>query len=267
MYTIERKSAIVGLLEAEGAVDVAYLASRFGVSKETVRRDLRELETEGVVKRTHGGAVLPGEDKEMVEYPVMVRSMQRLEEKRIICTKAASLIEDGDTIFVDNSSTTINLLGYINCAMRVTVVTNSLQLVIESAKLSNLNLQIVCLGGLFRKSNFSVFGHLSQENAKSFYPTKSFMSCRGIDSHGILTDGSIYEVELKQFMIDRSQQNYVLADYTKFNQVGAVYLSELSKIHHIITDNKIDPDVKQHMIAQGVQLHIAGKSENAGEQK
>ena len=257
MYTIQRKSAIISLLESEGTVDVAGLADRFRVSKETVRRDLREMEADGVVKRTHGGAVLPREDKDTVEHPVKVRSMQRLEEKKIICTKAAKLIQDGDTIFVDNSSTTINLLGYIDHSIHVTVVTNSLQLVIESAKITNPNLQIICLGGVFRKSNFSVFGHMSQENARSFFPTKAFMSCRGIDSRDILTDGSIYEVELKQFMLERSQQNYMLVDYTKFNQVGAVYLSDFSKIQHLVTDDNVDREIRERLKNKGVQIHIA----------
>ena len=109
-YSIERKTKILKTLEKDGRVEVETLAKELNVSKETIRRDLREMEQEGLLKRTHGGAVSINSTQQSPEYPYLMREIQCLEEKERICKKAASLVKDGDTIFIDNSSTNISIL-------------------------------------------------------------------------------------------------------------------------------------------------------------
>src|SRR5690554_5049807 len=108
MYNVERKAEIINLLEKQGKVEVKSLARQFQISKETIRRDLAELEREGILTRTHGGAVYNQTGRGAgYEYPVSVRGIQRYHEKNAICRYAAEFIQDGDTVFVDNSSTTV----------------------------------------------------------------------------------------------------------------------------------------------------------------
>lgn len=109
-YSIERKTKIMKKLESNGRVEVEKLSKELKVSKETVRRDLSEMEKDGLLKRTHGGAVSISTTQQSLEYPYLMREIQCLEEKERIGKKAASVIEDGDTIFIDNSSTNLSIL-------------------------------------------------------------------------------------------------------------------------------------------------------------
>lgn len=257
MYNVERKALIVQLLEKENAVSVNQLAKMLEISKETVRRDLRELEQDGLIHRTHGGAVLETSNNGVSESPFKVREVQNFEEKAKICAAAAKFIEDGDTIFVDNSSTTINLLKNLSPNLQVTVITNSIKLLIESVTINNPNLVIVSLGGVFRAKNLSLTGVLANEWVNNFRPNKAFLSCRAIRAESGFTDGSIYEVDTKRTMVDNAQHVYVLADHTKFYQQGAVFLTDFSKVELVITDDKADEESLQMLNMKGVRTFVA----------
>jgi len=238
---MERQSLILEILEREGKVDVNLLASKFSTSKETIRRDLRDMEAAGILKRTHGGAILvAGKHSEGYEYPLLVRGVQKYEEKQRICKAAAMLVEEGDTIFLDNSSTTMNLLCYVPNNIRFSVVTNSIQILLEAGKLNNSNITVIGLGGILNLKNYSLTGMLTNNFAQNFYPDKSFMSCRGIEEKSGMTDASILEVEVKRDMLGRSRQFILLADHSKFGLVGAIYMGGLNEIDYLITDSKVD---------------------------
>lgn len=239
MYGIERKSEIINILESEGKVEVSSLAEKFGASKETVRRDLHELEKEGVLKRTHGGAVLGNMSSHISEYPVAIREIQRYGEKREICERAASYVEDGDVIFIDNSSTTRYLAEYLPKNKRITVLTNSINLLFEASKRETDNHTYICMGGIFKSTNLSLYGNITINNAKDYYPNKAFISCAGINlEDDVITDGSVHEVDTKKIMIRRSKKVFVLADYTKWGKNGQVFLTKTDDVSNIITDSK-----------------------------
>jgi len=239
MFNIERKSEILRLLEQNGRIGVNELSTLFNASRETIRRDLREMEAKSLLKRTHGGAVLAvAASSGSLEYPLGVREIQRYKEKNAICKCAASFIKDGDSIFVDNSSTCIYLVEYLPRDFQITLLTNSIKLLMESMESDHPNLMTVCLGGFFHRSNLSTYGAIAQKNAADFYPNKSFMSCAGIQPPDQLTDSSILEVDTKRLMIDHSQEVFILADHTKFNHSGPFFLSNFSSIDYLITDPK-----------------------------
>ncbi|MEY8439741.1 DeoR/GlpR family DNA-binding transcription regulator [Anaerotruncus colihominis] len=257
MYNIERKALIVSLLKKDSKVSVNQLAQMLEISKETVRRDLRELEQDGLIQRTHGGAVLETSGGNTSEYPFKMREIQNYEEKAKICKAAAQLIEDGDTIFIDNSSTTISLIKNINPAYQVTVITNSIKLLIESVNVNNPNLVMISLGGIFRAKNLSLTGILANEWVHNFRPNKAFLSCRAIRPESGFIDGSIYEVDTKRAMIDNAQHVYVLADHSKFHEQGAVYLTDFSKVELVITDDGADEESLRMLGLRGVKTHVA----------
>lgn len=255
MYSIERKSEIITLLEQFGKVDVKDLAEKFCISKETIRRDLGELEKDGIVKRTHGGAVFVNANAGGgQEYPVAVRGMKRFAEKNSICKAAAAFIKDGDTIFVDNSSTTVYLTKYIPVDLQVTIVTNSIKLLLESVNNSHPNHLYICLGGIFKDSNLSLYGNIALKNAGEFYPSKAFLSCAGISPVNKLADASLHEVDTKRLMIERAQQVFVLADHTKFEKVGSIFLSDFASVDTIITDSKTDLSALDYLKNASVQV-------------
>ncbi|OAM92525.1 DNA-binding transcriptional regulator of sugar metabolism, DeoR/GlpR family [Pelosinus fermentans] len=260
MYSVERKSEIITMLEETGSVDVNVLAVKFATSKETIRRDLRDLEKDGVLKRTHGGAVLVEQShntSNSSEYPVGIREIQRFNEKNQICKKAASFIQEGDTIFVDNSSTTIYLSKYIPPEIHVTIITNSIKFLLESIKSPNYNHLIICLGGIFKDRNLSVYGNGTLKSAEEYYPNKAFLSCAGISSHNMLADSSIHEIDVKRMMIEHAQEVFILADHTKFQKGSQIFLSSFSAIDYIITDTQTDKTNLEYLDATNVKLIVA----------
>jgi DeoR family fructose operon transcriptional repressor len=243
IFNIERKSEILKILEQNGRIGVNELSILFNSSRETIRRDLREMEEKGLLKRTHGGAVLDSVSSSITpEFPVGVREIQRFKEKDAICRSAASFIRNGDSIFVDNSSTCLYLIQYIPVDFQITLITNSIKLLMEPMESEHPNLMLVCLGGFFNASNLSTFGAISQKNAADFYPNKAFMSCAGINQSSQLTDSSILEVDTKRLMIERSQEVFILADYTKFDRSGPYFLSNYSSVDYLITDQNATLD-------------------------
>jgi DeoR family transcriptional regulator, fructose operon transcriptional repressor len=255
MFGIERKSEILKLLEQNGRIGVNELSTLFKSSPETIRRDLREMEEKGLLKRTHGGAVFDSTFSSAArEFPVGVREIQMYKEKDAICRSAAFFIKNGDSIFVDNSSTCLYLVKHIPVELQITLVTNSIKLLMESMESNHPNHMIICLGGFFNASNLSTFGTITNKNAADFYPNKSFMSCAGIHLPDQLTDSSILEVDTKRSMIEHSQEVFILADHTKFSRSGPYFLSDYSSIDYIITDQKASPDQYASLEKSGVKV-------------
>ncbi len=241
MFSIERQSLILEILEKDGKVEVNRLAAKFSTSKETIRRDLKEMESTGILIRMHGGAIPASQKRsEGYELPLMARGVQKYDEKQRICKAAARLLEDGDTIFLDNSSTTMSFLRFVPADIKINVLTNSIQVMLEAGRLGNNNIVVYSVGGMFNSKNYSLVGALSRDFASNFFPDKAIMSCRGIDELHGMTDAGIMEIELKRDMLARSKRFILLADHSKFGLVGAVHLGNLNDVDCLITDSKVD---------------------------
>lgn len=258
IFGVERKSEILKFLEENGRVEVNQLAAFFNASCETIRRDLNEMEVRGLLKRTHGGAILSNAISSTAqEYPVNFREIQRFKEKNAICKLAATFIKNGDSIYIDNSSTCLYLIQYIPADFQVTIITNSIKLLIGKNEINTPSLSFICLGGFYHKDNFSTYGNLSLRNAGEFFPAKSFMSCGGILPPNRLTDSSLLEVDTKRLMIERSEEVIILADHTKFGRASTVYLADFEDIDKVVTDDSPPADQLTELIKAGVDIHLA----------
>jgi DeoR family fructose operon transcriptional repressor len=216
------------------------------------------MEIDGVLTRTHGGAVFNAQySKDSTEYPLNIREIQRFAEKDHICKRAATLIQAGDTIFIDNSSTCIFLIKYIPVDFQVTIITNSIKVILESLKYKNSKHLVVCLGGFINESNLSTYGNIAQKNAAEFYPNKAFMSCAGIHPPDQVVDTSILEVDTKRLMIERSKEVILLADHSKFGKNGNVFLADFDSIDVLITDNQAKADQLKLMGDAGIRTLVA----------
>lgn len=251
MYGSERKEIIIKMLNTDGHVYVNELSQLLKTSKETIRRDLRELEGENKLLRTHGGAApLPSSPSPLVpfpaagnfigdtEEPISVRQTYRMPEKNRICKKAASFIEDHDTIFVDNSSTTLFLAKYIPTDMRVTIITNSIKFLLETASLGNPNLTLICLAGFYNASNLSLYGSRTIKSAEDFFPKKSYISCAGISPTNKIADTSLSEIDTRRTILQKTETTFLLADHTKFYNTAPFYLTDFNSIDYMITDKQ-----------------------------
>ncbi|MEI3339356.1 MAG: DeoR/GlpR family DNA-binding transcription regulator [Eubacterium sp.] len=247
MYSIERKVEIIKMLERNHKVEVNALAEYFDTSKETIRRDLKTLEKEGILERTHGGAVSAHlksqkNESDFLEYPLAIRGIQNYKEKQKICQLAVSFIQNGDTVFVDNSSTTMYLAQFLPRELQVTFITNSIKFLTEASQYDCTNKVFICLGGMYNPKNLSTYDNSPVVSGAEYFPDKCFISCAGISSDRMCTDTSIYEVHTKQRMIEASKEVFLLADHTKFESNGQFFLTDFGNIHHIITDNETRVD-------------------------
>lgn len=255
MYSEQRKAEIVRILEEHGSVDVNKIAESFAISRETIRRDLSDLELQGVLKRTHGGAVLDSRNR---EYPVVVRGIQQVQEKEKLCQKAASFVQERDTLFVDNSSTLLYLPRFLPGKMHITILTNSINFLLEASKIPNHNWLMICLGGILNASNLSVYGPGAVKCAEEYYPDKTFFSCAGISPDNKVADSSLHEIEAKRMMIARAQATYLLADSTKFKKAGPMYLCDFDDVDYIITSTRAAHGETGYIKQSGVNLVLAG---------
>lgn len=255
MLAYERKSRIIEYLEQNGKAEVNLLAEKLGVVTETIRRDLRELEHQGVLKRTHGGAIMQNQKEK--EYPVQVRVMKNSMEKDRLCQKAAGYISEGDLIFIDNSTTLVNLIKYIDNNIQMTILTNSIKVLQEYTQYHKENVTVICTGGVFNKSNLSLSGTLSDKSAREFFPNKAFLSCHGISAEYGFTDGNLLEVGYKRDMIKLAEKVYFLIDHTKFGKLGPIRLGGLDICDVLISDMFPDEELMAQLKLANPNMEVA----------
>jgi DeoR/GlpR family transcriptional regulator of sugar metabolism len=211
------------------------LAVELGVSDMTIRRDLDKLEQQDVILRTHGGAY---SNKEMVEVDFHIRETVCLSEKQSIGQKAFSILQQGESIFIDAGSTTFFLASSIDDTKRLTVVTHSI--VVAQSLLSKVNVDTILLGGKVHNVTQSLIGPLTEESIRKFKFTKAFLGTSGINLSEGFTATTLEEIPIKKRAAINSKQVIVLADSTKLNRNGLSLFLEFSDVDMIITDTGIE---------------------------
>ncbi|MGH3086218.1 MAG: DeoR/GlpR family DNA-binding transcription regulator [Rubrobacteraceae bacterium] len=225
----ERRQRIARLIEEAGSVKVAALEAEFGVSPMTARRDLLALEKAGRVQRTHGGAVLPGFAGH--EDSFRRRLEENVSAKERLARAAVGLVEAGETIFIDSSTTAYFAARRIfDEGMRVTLLTNCMPVMelFSGDKAPNMNL--VGMGGTLRRLTLSFVGPHAARTVGAHFADKAFISVKGVTADGYLTDPDPLEAEVKRAMISRSEQPVLLVDGGKFEKRGLSVIAHASDI-------------------------------------
>ena len=232
MLAIERRSEIMSLLEQNQSVLVSELSKQYNVTEETIRRDLEKLEKDGFAEKTYGGAVL--RQTVNLDMPFRVRERTNKEGKFAIAQKAAALIEDGDTIMLDSSSTALAIARQLKHRRHITIITNSIEVLIELSAAPDLT--VISTGGTLRGHSLSLVGRNAERMLRNFNVDKAFISCKGIDPDKGITESNEMEVEIKRAMRSAAKTTYIAVDHTKFDKVSFVKLADLADIGGIITD-------------------------------
>lgn len=254
MFAAERKGIIIELIEQKGSVEINELAKQIGVVPETIRRDLKELERQNIIQRTHGGAIK--KTRMETEFPVMVREMKNSGAKNRLCQEAARHIQDGDLIFVDNSSTMLSLIRYIDDSKKITILTNSVQLLLELCKYNKDNITMISTGGIFRKHNMSLSGLVNNSLTTDFFPGKAFVSCYGFSFESGFTDGSIHEIDMKRQMMHLASEVFVIMDHSKFDRRGPVRMGDIRICDTLIVDSLPSEEYGKQLCQIHPELHI-----------
>jgi len=242
-----RHVEILQSLEHQGGVRVSELASRLGVTEETIRRDLVKLEEEGKVQRTHGGALPKTTDQ--APHPYQQRQLVEVDAKRSIARLAEEEVEEGDVLFFDGSTTTYQLAKRFP-DIRCTVLTHSEPIFRE---LTNRNhVELVSTGGVYDRRNACYVGPLAEQMLSSVHVTKAIMGCKGLDFERGFSDASVRHMNLKRSVARLADRVIVLADHTKIDQRSRYYFASIDEVDVVISDSKVSAEQRRALRACGL---------------
>lgn len=250
MILKERLNRLRTIVKTEKKVKVAELSQRLDVTEETIRRDLERLDLEGLITRTHGGAVLKVENMfDRLGY--IHRSKTNVEEKRKIAQMVAAIIPPQATLFADASSTVMEALILLADRDDLTVLTNSIP-VLSSLNQSKLN--IMSTGGANNRISCSLQGIIARNTIMNYHVDFVLTSCKGIKLEEGAYDSREGETEIKQLMIGRAQRTVMLADHTKFDRTSFVKYCGFQQIDILVTD--CQPSEEWMELFEEFQIHV-----------
>lgn len=241
MLKKERLVKISQMVNQKGIISINEIMEQLNVSDMTARRDLDELEKSGKLMRVHGGAQSLSFSVDH-ELSHLEKSSVQIKEKTRIAHKAASLVQEGESIFL-GPGTTIQLLAEQLCGRNIRVITSSLA--VFDILSNHAPTEVILTGGVFRENTNTFVGPITNLVLSKLSYTKAFISCNGIYNSGITTH-SLEEGESQEIPLDNAKNKYLLADSKKFNRSDFYIFYDLFNFDALITDNEIDPDILKH---------------------
>lgn len=231
MLSEDRKQQILDLIRKDGSVRVANLSQLFDVSEVTVRNYLTDMESEGLLTRTHGGAI--SSYKPYCSMNFNQRLQTNFQEKDIIAQKTAEMIEPNDTIMLNSGTTTLLVFRHLPADYHLNIITNSISIALEAS--ANPNYNVVLIGGSVNTKYQFTFGSDATAILKNYYADKLILSVDGIDLNGGFSTYYNEAVDIDKQMLKQSSVSIIAADCSKFNRNALVRISELSTADFIVT--------------------------------
>lgn len=249
MLNKERELEILSILKTtNGFVTVKQLCQTLFASESSIRRDLKALEKRGLVKRSYGGAALENNHSSIITFNH--RTQQNVSAKREIAKKAAALIQDGQIIFLDQSSTAFYLAGELINRNSLTVVTNNIEIMML---LSNSKIKLICSGGYLSGENRNcLIGSDAQRTFEGIYADAVFFSVKAISTDGAVTDCAAEEVAVRKAMLQNAAKKVLLCDSSKFDRKAAYKQCRLGDVDLLISEE----DRAQHFAACGHKVEL-----------
>lgn len=248
MLAIERRNQILAMLQKDRQVVVNDLSANFNVTEETIRRDLEKLEKEGFAKKTYGGAII--NESLNVDLPYTVRKKANVSGKQYIAEIISSLIEDGDHIMLDASSTAVYAAKHLKNKKNITIITNSIEILLELSEVAGW--KVLSTGGALREGSLSLVGYQADKMITNYHVDKAIVSCKGIDMEKGITDSNEMDAHIKKLMLQSANTKILAADSTKFNKISFTKIGDLSDINMMITDS--EPDDKWKQVLGNIQV-------------
>lgn len=252
MFQNQRREKILLLIQENGSCQVNELSSIFGVTEQTIRQDLVALEKEGLIIRQHGGALLKSSPSSIsVSIPDRGHSL----EKEAIGKKAATFVNDGDSIILDSGTTISAMAKFLANRKNMNVVTNALNIALGLG--SEPSNKVLVIGGEFKPPTFSCTGERSLSLFDSIYVDKLFLATGGFSVDGGLSYPGLSDIAIKRAMIKSAKTVYLLADSSKSEKTLLASLGGLDKVDYLISDDKLNPEVRERIESIGVKVITA----------
>ena len=234
MLIEERYDKILQFLDEEEYVTASELAKKLFVSLPTVRRDLAELARRNQIVRSHGGAKKI--HAEHIVSPINFRKTVNANVKRALCRAAAQLVNENDIVFIDSSTTTLQMADFLYEKKGITVITNGLPL---ATVLVKKGIKTYCTGGEIFANSLAHFGSFAEDFIRRFNIDILFFSCHGINASGMLTDPSLPETQIRKVAIEQSKKTVFLFDETKLSRSTPYNLTHIENVDCVITDTPL----------------------------
>jgi len=216
----------------EGKVVVSDLSREFSVTEETIRRDLEKLDNDGLVKKTYGGAVKV--ESFNIDLPFHIRQQTNVECKQYIASIIANMIHDGDYIMLDSSTTALYIIKSILDRKKITLITNSIEILIELCNKSDWN--IISTGGVLKEGALSLVGYQAERMVSGFHVDLAVCSCKGIDPEMGITDSNERDCEIKKAFFNSANKRILAVDSSKFDITSFVKVCDINNVDVIVTD-------------------------------
>ena len=236
MLAIERRNAILEKLQAERRVVVSELSQIYKVSEETIRRDLEKLENDGFVIKSYGGAVI--NENANVDLPFNIRNKRNVISKQKIAEVISSRIKDGTSIMLDASSTAVYIAKALKERKNLTLITNSIEILIEMFDTPNVN--VLSTGGAMREGSFALVGPQTDKMLKSYHVDVAIVSAKGFDLETGMTDTEELHANNKKTMLHAGREKVLAVDSSKFGKTAFTEIGTLEDISMVVTDAKPD---------------------------
>ncbi|WP_175915242.1 MULTISPECIES: DeoR/GlpR family DNA-binding transcription regulator [unclassified Burkholderia] len=248
MLTTQRKKAILDALARDGQVLAVELSAQFGVSEDTIRRDLRELAAEGLLQRVHGGA-LPASP---AVAPFAQREALETAEKRRIARRAAQMIAPGQVVIVDGGTTSALLVSQLPPELRATIVTHSPSVAVALA--AHPSIDVILIGGRLYKHSIVAVGAAAMEGISRIHADLYFMGVTGVHPVAGLSTGDFEEAAIKRALAGRAGETVVLASQSKLRAASQFVIGELALAQAIVVEQETDAALTEPIEAAGVTV-------------
>lgn len=253
MLPDQRRRKLLDVLGADGGAEVPRLADALGVSPATVRRDLQLLASEGLLRRTHGGAVLPFESTAF--FPHHDKKMQSNQEEKVRIAKvAAQRVASGDVVVLDSGTTTLLLARELRALRDLTIVTTDLKIALELIDVPGFD--VLLIGGMVRPRTYNTSGTFAEQMLGELHANHTFLGADGIDLRAGLTNATVTEVPVKRLMMQASRVVTLVSDHSKFGRIGLAHVSDLTEFSEIVTGAGLASSVVKAHLASGVRLTV-----------
>ena len=253
--TSSRRERIVAMLRAHNSVQIHALAEAFGVSTQTLRKDLNFLDAKGVCTRSPGGALLRLGALSPTEEAIDVKRKRYADEKVSIGKAAAALIGAGESVLLDSGTTTLQVARHLNTADPLVVVTNDVGIMNELA--ARESVQLVFLGGTLRRKNLSFYGTQTERALEGLHVDKLFLAADGFHPEKGITTHFEPEALLNRLMCRAASEIILVADSSKFGRICLHKILEPQGIARLVTDEGITGEVRDELARIGVEVIIA----------
>jgi len=254
----ERRNMILSLMREYKSISSVELSKKLNVTQETIRKDLNYLDKNGLLKRTFGGAMpIPSTDDgfDIQDPSFELRKISNFKEKDAIGKFAASLIEPKDTIVLDASTTTLQMVKYIPEDMDIVVITNAFSVLCELVKKEGVS--IISVGGYYRKSSTSFLGSITLKALESYNINKAFLSGNSVSVEKGLMDPIEQEADFKRKMVEVAEKSILLAGHSKFGRIAPFSDCQITAFDTVVSDINLSDEIVKKLENLSIKVYRA----------